>query len=224
VDAASRTVAAPAGAAKPAAKCSKASPSRIPGMLHPNHLPPAPLSATLDFASGSSTTTGEIWEATEQVEGEAMEQVEGEASEQRGSRSTADEGPRASGEGPLVGVAPPQQPVRLAYQPPASSTLLSEQTSHQQPASSTLLSEQTSTSHQPPANRTGCKPAATSRSTAGGIQAWGGARRGGSSRTISAACRVGRVEGGLEPAASTSASMLVELARGGGRRAAWGWS
>jgi hypothetical protein len=48
------------------------------------------------------------------------------------------------------------QPVRLAYQPPASSTFLSEQISHQQPASSTLLSEQTSTSHQPPANRTGC--------------------------------------------------------------------
>jgi hypothetical protein len=47
--------------------------------------------------------------------------------------------------------------VRLAYQPPASSTFISEQTSHQQPASSTLLSEQTSTSHQPPANRTGCK-------------------------------------------------------------------
>jgi hypothetical protein len=46
-------------------------------------------------------------------------------------------------------------PVRLAYQPPASSTFLSQQTSHQQPASSTLLSEQTSTSHQPPANRTG---------------------------------------------------------------------
>jgi hypothetical protein len=45
-------------------------------------------------------------------------------------------------------------PVRLAYQPPAGSTLLSEQTSHQQPASSTLLSEQTSTSHQPPAKRT----------------------------------------------------------------------
>jgi hypothetical protein len=43
----------------------------------------------------------------------------------------------------------------LAYQPPVSSTFLSEQTSHQQPASSTLLSEQTSTSHQPPANRTG---------------------------------------------------------------------
>jgi hypothetical protein len=36
----------------------------------------------------------------------------------------------------------------LAYQPPASSIFLSEQTSHQQPASSTLLSEQTSTSHQ----------------------------------------------------------------------------
>jgi hypothetical protein len=47
------------------------------------------------------------------------------------------------------------QPVRSAYQPPASSTFLSEQTSHQQSASGTLLSEQTSTSHQPPANRTG---------------------------------------------------------------------
>jgi hypothetical protein len=46
------------------------------------------------------------------------------------------------------------QPVRLAYQPPASSTFLSEQTSHQQPASSTFLSEQISTSHQPPAKRT----------------------------------------------------------------------
>jgi hypothetical protein len=44
----------------------------------------------------------------------------------------------------------------ISHQPPASSTFLSEQTSHQQPASSTLLSEQTSTSHQPPANRTGC--------------------------------------------------------------------
>jgi hypothetical protein len=45
----------------------------------------------------------------------------------------------------------------LAYQPPASSTFLSEQTSHQQPTSSTFISEQTSTSHQPPAKRTGCK-------------------------------------------------------------------
>jgi hypothetical protein len=45
---------------------------------------------------------------------------------------------------------------RSAYQPPASSTFLSEQISHQQPASSTFLSEQTSTSHQPPAKRTGC--------------------------------------------------------------------
>jgi hypothetical protein len=49
-------------------------------------------------------------------------------------------------------------PVRLAYQPPANSTCLSQQTSHQQPGSSTLLSEQTSTGHQPPANRTGCTP------------------------------------------------------------------
>jgi hypothetical protein len=49
------------------------------------------------------------------------------------------------------------RPVRLAYQPPASSTFLSEQTSHQQPASSTFLSQQISTSHQPPAKRTGCK-------------------------------------------------------------------
>jgi hypothetical protein len=51
---------------------------------------------------------------------------------------------------------PELRPVRLSYQPPASSTFLSEQTSHQQPASSTLLSEQISTSYQPPANRTGC--------------------------------------------------------------------
>jgi hypothetical protein len=42
------------------------------------------------------------------------------------------------------------RPVRLAYQPPASSTFLSEQISHQQPANSTFLSEQTGTSHQPP--------------------------------------------------------------------------
>jgi hypothetical protein len=46
-------------------------------------------------------------------------------------------------------------PVRLAYPPLASSTFLSEQISHQRPANSTFLSEQTSTSHQPPANRTG---------------------------------------------------------------------
>jgi hypothetical protein len=51
------------------------------------------------------------------------------------------------------------RPVRLAYQPPANSTFLSQQISHQQPANSTLLSEQTSTSHQPPANRTGCEMA-----------------------------------------------------------------
>jgi hypothetical protein len=55
------------------------------------------------------------------------------------------------------------RPVRLAYQPLASSTFLSDQISHQQPASSTLLSEQTSTSHQPPANRTGCMQADASR-------------------------------------------------------------
>jgi hypothetical protein len=49
-----------------------------------------------------------------------------------------------------------QRPVRLAYQPAASSTFLLEQTSHQQPASSTFLSEQINTRHQPPAIRTGC--------------------------------------------------------------------
>jgi hypothetical protein len=49
-------------------------------------------------------------------------------------------------------------PVRLAYQPPASSTFLSEQTSHQQPANNTFLSEQTSTSHQPLAKQTGWYP------------------------------------------------------------------
>jgi hypothetical protein len=52
--------------------------------------------------------------------------------------------------------APVHRPVRLAYQLPASSTFLSEQTSYQQPASSTFLSQQISTSHQPPAKRTGC--------------------------------------------------------------------
>jgi hypothetical protein len=45
------------------------------------------------------------------------------------------------------------RPVRLAYQPPATSTFLSEQTSHQQPANSTFLSQQISISHQPPANQ-----------------------------------------------------------------------
>jgi hypothetical protein len=55
-----------------------------------------------------------------------------------------------------VGGAGLCRPVRLAYQPPASSTFLSEQTRHQQTASSTFLSEQISTSHQPPAKRTGC--------------------------------------------------------------------
>jgi hypothetical protein len=47
-------------------------------------------------------------------------------------------------------------PVCSAYQPPANSTFLSEQTNRQQPASSIFLSEQISTSHQPPAKRTGC--------------------------------------------------------------------
>jgi hypothetical protein len=50
-----------------------------------------------------------------------------------------------------------ERPVRLAYQPPASSTFLSEQTSHQQLASSTFISEQISTSHHPPAKQTGWK-------------------------------------------------------------------
>jgi hypothetical protein len=55
------------------------------------------------------------------------------------------------------------RPVRFAYQPPASSTFLSQQTSHQQSANSTFLSEQISTSHQPPAKRTGCKSLAGGR-------------------------------------------------------------
>jgi hypothetical protein len=41
------------------------------------------------------------------------------------------------------------QLVRLAYQPPASSTFLSEQISHQQSANSTFLSSQISTRQQP---------------------------------------------------------------------------
>jgi hypothetical protein len=49
-----------------------------------------------------------------------------------------------------------RQPVRLAYQPPASNTFLSEQTSHQQPANNTFLSAKISTIHQQPVKRTGC--------------------------------------------------------------------
>jgi hypothetical protein len=44
-------------------------------------------------------------------------------------------------------VARVNRPVHLAYQPPASSTFLSQRISYQQPASSTFLSEQTSISH-----------------------------------------------------------------------------
>jgi hypothetical protein len=40
----------------------------------------------------------------------------------------------------------PYRAVRLAYQPPANITFLSEQTSHQQSVSTTFLSEQISTS------------------------------------------------------------------------------
>jgi DNA-binding NarL/FixJ family response regulator len=50
-----------------------------------------------------------------------------------------------------------QHPDRLAYQSPANSTLLSEQTSHQQSANSIFLSEQISTSHQPLTKRTSSK-------------------------------------------------------------------
>jgi hypothetical protein len=49
------------------------------------------------------------------------------------------------------GKAGGKNPVRLAYQPLASSTFLSQQTNYQQSASSTFLSEQISTNHQPPA-------------------------------------------------------------------------
>jgi hypothetical protein len=47
------------------------------------------------------------------------------------------------------------RPVLLAYQPPASSIFLSEQTSRQQSVSITFLSEQISTSHQSSAKQTG---------------------------------------------------------------------
>jgi hypothetical protein len=55
---------------------------------------------------------------------------------------------------PTVPDGLPLQPVCLAYQPPASSTFLSEQTSQQQPDNNTFLSQQISTSHQPLAKRT----------------------------------------------------------------------
>jgi hypothetical protein len=53
----------------------------------------------------------------------------------------------------MQSLAKDEQPVRLAYQPPTSSTFLSEKISHQQPANSTFLSAQISTSHQPPTKR-----------------------------------------------------------------------
>jgi hypothetical protein len=51
--------------------------------------------------------------------------------------------------------SPGKRPIRLAYQPNANITFLSEQISHQQLASSIFLSKQISTSYQPPAKRTG---------------------------------------------------------------------
>jgi hypothetical protein len=54
-------------------------------------------------------------------------------------------------------------PVRLAYQPPASSTFPSEQASYQKPANNTFLSEQISISHEPPAKRTVLFPYCTLR-------------------------------------------------------------
>jgi hypothetical protein len=82
-----------------------------------------------------------------------------------------------------------RQHVRLPYQPPASTTFLSEQISHQQPASSTFLSEQTSTSHQPPANRTE-SPAGNGNP---GVLPIVGAPRIGKSTLIEHVCLDGRV-------------------------------
>jgi hypothetical protein len=76
--------------------------------------------------------------------------------------ATTDAGPAPSGDTratasrDTTAIESNLRPVRLAYQPPASSNFLSEQTRHQQPASITFLSQQISTSHQPPAKRTGC--------------------------------------------------------------------
>jgi hypothetical protein len=50
---------------------------------------------------------------------------------------------------------PPTSHILLAYQPPANSTFLSEQTNHQQPIDNTFHLEQISTIHQPPVKRTG---------------------------------------------------------------------
>jgi hypothetical protein len=52
----------------------------------------------------------------------------------------------------------------ISHQPAVLFSQNEPATSNQpQPASSTLLSEQTSTSHQPPANRTGCKSGETTQ-------------------------------------------------------------
>jgi hypothetical protein len=64
---------------------------------------------------------------------------------------------------PTCACVPCYRPVRLAYQSPASSTFISEQTSHHQPANSILLSEQTSTNHHQPAERTDPMPSTPTR-------------------------------------------------------------
>jgi hypothetical protein len=50
----------------------------------------------------------------------------------------------------------PLTPRSLGLSATSQQYFFSQQISHQQPASSTFLSQQTSTSHQPPAKRTGC--------------------------------------------------------------------
>jgi hypothetical protein len=102
---------------------------------------------------GPRTTSHRISEELREEEGAAIEEVRDLLQPPTNIRTSA---PSSSDLSVLArsqrsAAGPHKHHVRLAYHPPASSTFLSEQTSHQQSASSTFLSEQISTSHHPPA-------------------------------------------------------------------------
>jgi hypothetical protein len=112
------------------------------------------------------------------------------------------------------------RPVRLAYQPPASSTFLSQQTSHQQPASSTFLSQQISISHQPPAKRTGWQYVGNARTRNGQSMELGGVGEGGavgrnsSSPPLDSAAAIGTAVAPGPNGTSTSAGISTSVAPG----------
>jgi hypothetical protein len=121
------------------------------------------------------------------------------------------------------------RPVRLAYHPPASSTFLSEQTSHQQPANSTFLR---TNQHLPPATSqtnillmANCPtPTAARRSGSrrrravpAGLSKKGAAREGRKKRRTRVCRRKTRGVRG-KAAAARERSAREKSARGGGER------